>query len=94
MSADKFTPGPWTACFSSYNKINNGFHITASPHGSVRPIVRCTWSLSDGEAETENLTANAHLIAAAPCMAEYIKRKADSGDEEAAILWRRANGSS
>jgi hypothetical protein len=36
--------------------------------------------------------ANARLIAAAPSMAEYIKKRMDAGDGEAAVLWRLANG--
>jgi len=36
--------------------------------------------------------ANAHLIAAAPEMADYIKRRAEDGDAEAQRLWMRACG--
>jgi hypothetical protein len=37
--------------------------------------------------------ADSYLIAAAPQMAEYIKERADAGDERAAELWGIANGS-
>ena len=40
--------------------------------------------------EQEQL-ANAHLIAAAPTMADYVKRKADDGCEEAASIWEQIN---
>lgn len=39
-----------------------------------------------------NAEANAHLIAAAPTMADYVKRKADDGCAEAAKIWALANG--
>ena len=35
---------------------------------------------------------DAHLIAAAPEMADYIKEKADSGCEKATDLWRKCCG--
>jgi hypothetical protein len=41
-----------------------------------------------------NRAANAHLIAAAPCMAGYIRKRADAGDPEAIELWERVNARS
>jgi len=69
----KFTSGPWKVCFRSLNGVNVGFHIAASPHGSCRPLVDCSWEWSVAEAETEMLTANAYLISAAPDMRDALK---------------------
>jgi len=62
----KFTPGPWTICWQTYNGRRCNFHITASPYGSVRPLARTDWKMEWSEVEGEELVANAQLMAAAP----------------------------
>jgi hypothetical protein len=81
MSEPVFTPGPWTACFTLENRIPLSFEITANPHGSVRPIVACTWDYSIGREETETLKANAYLIAAAPELYEALEGMCDANGE-------------
>lgn len=41
---------------------------------------------------SKSAKADGHLIAAAPDMADYIKRRAEDGDAEAQELWERACG--
>lgn len=73
-----WTPGPWEV---SYAHDGTGYPRFAI-HGMA------------GEAKRDKhvLEANAHLIASAPIMAEYIKRKADAGDSEALAIWEQING--
>ncbi len=66
MTKEKFTKGPWTACFTTESGVPVNFHITASPHGSCLPILECRWPWKTGKERTEELTANAHLVVAAP----------------------------
>jgi hypothetical protein len=42
----------------------------------------------------KNGNVNAQLIAAAPTMADYIHKRAEAGDEEAAQIWRQVNANS
>lgn len=69
----KFTPGPWEICWSTYNGRRCKFEITASPHGSVRPLADTRWKSDLSEAESEELVANAHLMVAAPELYEALR---------------------
>ncbi len=91
-----FTPGPWTA----HPPATKGRQWGIVKDGNYDPsigarrriaLLGSPKSYDDGTANDED-RANAYLIAAAPTMAEYIKKRADAGDEEAAALWRLANG--
>jgi hypothetical protein len=67
MSKPIHTHGPLTACLSLFNRECTGFHLTASPHGSLRPIAECNDPLTKAERKfTDNeIRANARLLAAA-----------------------------
>lgn len=68
-----FTPGPWTACFATYDGKPIGFHITASPHGSTMPLAECRWPINDvALPRSSEIEANGRLIAAAPDMYEAL----------------------
>ena len=58
----KASKGNWNICWVTENSIPVGYEITTQPHGSVRPIVRCTWTFSEGSQDSEELQANAHLL--------------------------------
>lgn len=73
----KFTPGPWERREGAEWIIDS----TNAGYGRVASV-----GLGRDEA-----VANAHLIAAAPTMAGYIKRKADEGCKEAAHIWEQIN---
>lgn len=62
------TPGPWTACFMTYDRKVTGFHISAAPHGSTKPICETRFT----HEPHEGMEANAHLIAAAPAMRDAL----------------------
>lgn len=64
----KFTKGPWTVCWQTYNGRRTNFHITASPYGSVRPLARTDWKFEWSEVEGDELVANGHLMGACPDM--------------------------
>jgi len=66
MDKPKFTPGPWSICWTMYDNRPVNFDIVASPYGSIRPIAVSKWKTDWSEVEGEELKANAHLIAAAP----------------------------
>lgn len=83
MSGVKHTPGPWSERFGD----------VYAPSGQVIPHWGDSWESPDrfvAEAERE---ANARLIAAAPCMFEYIALQAKSGDYAAVKLLERIGGS-
>lgn len=75
MSKPAWTPGPWTICWATENSKRVQFHIAASPYGSCRPLVETCWKPE--YLEGNELEANAHLIAAAPAMAEALERARD-----------------
>lgn len=66
MGEPKFTPGPWTICWATYDGRRVQFEITASPYGSIRPLAQTRWKTDWSLVEGEELEANGHLIAAAP----------------------------
>lgn len=63
---DMWTPGPWVLCRTTYNGETVGWHIAASPHGSVKPIC-------EGLSE-----ADGFLIAAAPDLFAAIRASDDA----------------
>lgn len=95
MSETKWTPGPWR------------YELDGGPDNDMRNAVLAEindlWVAAcyrsgtlprdersaDAEREAE---ANARLIAAAPTMADYIKRQAANGCVEAAQLLEQING--
>ncbi len=96
MREPKFTKAPWTACFTTESNVPVSFHIAASPHGSCLPILECRWPWKTGKERTEELTANAHLVAAAPELYEALEGAEDilsilfrKSDESAQVLLRR-----
>ena len=94
MSEVRATPGPWV-CVRKHPHV---WAIDAT--GGDPDLGHVKWhSLADvygcddmGAAGATKAKANAHLIAAAPEMADYIKEKADSGCEKATDLWRKCCG--
>ena len=79
----KFTPGPWRV-------LNDDAIKVAAKDGSLATVTHIHLR---GRRDTNEVEANAHLIAAAPKMADYVKRKADEGCEEAARIWGQINAS-
>lgn len=88
MSDAKHTAGPWSANFARINGEAMGWHITASPEGSLHAIALDGDSSSNRRAPAE-LEANGHLIAAAPdllaalesCRKELSAWMRDHGDD-------------
>jgi len=84
MTDTKHTPLPWNAI-----QDRDGFWEVESSQDTV-----CAFSYLVEEDHSvqdyDNGEANAHLIAASPLMAEYIKRKADEGCEEAKAIYAEA----
>jgi hypothetical protein len=77
MSKPKFTKGPWSICWATYDGRRVQFEITAAPYGSIRPLAQTRWKTDWSEVEGEELEANGHLIAAAPELYEALKRARD-----------------
>jgi hypothetical protein len=70
------TPGPWEVA---------GFHGRSEKIEADNKV--CVAIMPGWHPEHwEEMDANARLIAAAPTMAEYIQRKADEGDQDAAKI--------
>ena len=76
----KWTPGPWA--------VNLEDGEVYAPDGEVDPQI--SYVLGENT-EPEQYQADCHLIAAAPTMADYVKRRADEGCEEAASIWEQIN---
>ena len=66
----KFTEGPYTPCLQIFCGEVTGFHITASPHGSTRPLAKFHDGLDTkyGTFAPGELKANAHLFATSYAM--------------------------
>lgn len=75
MSEPAWTPGPWAL---REENLRGGKYWVVSRPGADETI-----DLHEGD----NGEANARLIAAAPTMAEYIRKRAEAGDAEAAAIW-------
>ena len=84
MSKIAHTPGPWSIPGQPDKICAEGF----TRNGAAKAIA--TAHTPSWMAGSEPW-ANAHLIAAAPTMADYVKRKADDGCEEAASIWEQIN---
>lgn len=65
---EKHTPGPWNANWTRISGQAIGFHITDPKHGSLRPI--CEAYDKTGAMSSDEIEANARLIAAAPELLE------------------------
>lgn len=84
MSGVKHTPGPWEANFSFPGRdgIGDVWQIDAE-HDAVCTTQFCY---------APNTEANARLIAAAPCMFDYILSSAQNGCATAQEIVERATG--
>lgn len=78
MNAPKWTPGPWRFTSGKLPRV-------ISPPITICGVHRIGRFTSD--AATPQTEANGHLIAAAPTMALYVKKRAEAGDAEAAEIW-------
>lgn len=78
-----YTPGPWSVTNGHLIRVMKGPACVAGVHRIGR------YSGAENEACT---LADARLIAAAPTMAEYIKKRAGVGDAEAEAIWAKATG--
>lgn len=100
----KHTPGPWMVEMDANwpfdikikpNIVLMGRVAYSSKQNSLEDVRSAVGFPHDQREEVACLVAeqeaNAHLIAAAPTMAEYIKRRADDGCEEAACIWEQIN---
>jgi len=86
---DKFTPGPW---------------VVGDPGSSTEYMIYCDNALGTAVATVkfapldltgwshEERIANARLIAAAPCMGAYVRKRAEAGDDDARALLARIEG--
>jgi hypothetical protein len=93
---DKFTPGPWF-----YGDEDTMFgvdfvQVHAGDYGdnTFRRIANVEAPF-DGECDLpmdDETRANARLIAAAPCMGAYVRKRAEAGDDEARALLARIEG--
>lgn len=77
MSDVKWTKGPWVA-------------------NSKTPMAAAVCKVGPSEIGTDSDLgddyADAHLIAAAPELAEYVRMMAETGDDRAKKLWEKCNG--
>lgn len=87
MSAPQFTPAPWQ---TSGHAEGCEFEVLDANGGYIAGVA---FEPDNGRMHAA-ARADARLIAAAPCMALYIKKQADAGDVEAAELWERINANS
>lgn len=88
-----FTPGPW---FINVGELGVSAYLPgksaedeATEQSYYVPLAKVEyedWQGDDWLISKAEYQANANLIAASPTMAEYIQRKADEGDEEAARI--------
>lgn len=77
-----YTPGPWFVP----ERTGTQYVEARIGGGWLQEVAAC------GPTEKpEEQRANARLIAAAPTMAAYIKKRADAGDAEAATIWESFN---
>ena len=65
----KFTPGPWTVHFAEGTKVRDAREAT---------VASLSHTHLSGRRDSDEVFANARLIAAAPCMFEAL-RKIDGG---------------
>lgn len=77
----KHTSGPWKAHFNVPTAVIEG-HIIKADHGAECPIASL-W-VGGGTKGKPTQIANAHLIAAAPDMSDFIDELIDYADEHGA----------
>lgn len=83
MTKMAFTRGPWH--IAKTGKPSKSVHAGSE----LIATVRCFPQVGTGDGLSPTYAkGNAHLIAAAPTMLEYIERKAQEGDTEAAAIMR------
>jgi len=80
MSERNWTAGPW--------RVEGG--MSEEKGYVVAKLDMHSYVMAEHEAVNDS-RHDAHLIAAAPDMAEYIKKKADEGCSEAQQIWRKCN---
>jgi hypothetical protein len=80
---EKWTKGPWRVRF---NEDDSPDVCSIDICGDIFILARMRGP------QYSHCAANAHLIGAAPSMADYIKRRAEAGDAEASALLSRARG--
>ena len=79
MTATKHTPGPW-----SYNELSA--NRVMAPDNQV---VAATYGGFVGSDEQE---ANTRIVAAAPALYGYVRRRASEGDQDAIALLASIDG--
>jgi hypothetical protein len=89
----KATPGPWEVVQLDHAIVVRTESPSKTQYGASRYAVIGGFDRNDHEQLAEAF-ANAHLIAAAPSMAEYIKKRSEEGCQEATLLWEQLNGRS
>jgi hypothetical protein len=75
VSGENWTPGPW--------QVNPQDHRFVEVDGGR--------AIASAYGRDSEALGNGLLIAAAPTMADYIKRRASDGCEEAAKIWETIN---
>lgn len=73
MKKEKHTPAPWTACRTLFDGKTVSFRIACNKHGSSNPLAECT-----GGYDSDEMAANARLIASAPELLEALKEITES----------------
>ena len=73
----KYTPGPW--------------RVTSAGFDEGTEVNEATYVVA-ADPHMELSLANARLIAAAPTMGDYIRKRAEAGDSEAQAIWEAING--
>jgi len=90
MNELKATAGPWSVDADEYNSSSRqlvGIYVSQNGDGRIcKAFANCLVTTE------EELRANAALIAAAPTMYQYIKKRADSGCVEATRILEVTNG--
>lgn len=94
--APAWTKGPWfiEPCKADPCLVSIGTGVREEPewHDLAR-VVTAVRDEDGGSAKPDyEGEANARLIAAAPELADYVRRHADAGDEEARALWEKCRG--
>lgn len=88
MTDTRWTPGPWVATDKRHTPRNDMIVETDKINGPLAPN---NWRIASVAAANDRGEANAHLIAASPTMADYIRRCAEAGDDEARTIWESIN---
>lgn len=89
MSA-KHTPGPW----KKERGIGPLFEATETGGASCVAVLGDEWFVYSSSLKFEDPEKDASLIAAAPTMYDYLKKRADDGDVEAASILEVIHASS